>query len=357
MILMSTYFLGESPFKTIYLHGLVRDEEGRKMSKSLDNIINPLDVIAEYGTDAMRLGLMSGITPGNDLRLGDEKIIAMRNFVNKLWNISRYVQAQEISDDILELRTPTDHFIANRFVKTCDAVTKHLEQYNLSLAIEALREFTITDFADWYLEIHKQEKNTVLLRGVFQELITLWHPFLPFVTESIQQEIFDANELLLVRDWPSVTTFPKGDEEQVSIFENSQNLVTKIRTIRNNYNVPAKDVLDITFDTAPKNVQALFNLARVKTTDSVIEKGVTITAGTITAELSLGESVNIENEKKRMENEISIAKNHLSSLTAKLQNKKFISSAPENIKLNTEKLAVETKEKINTLTSALNQLG
>lgn len=356
MILMSTYFLGESPFKTIYLHGLVRDEEGRKMSKSLDNILDPLDVIKEYGTDALRLALTSGTTPGNDLRLGDEKLITMRNFVNKLWNISRYIHLQEMTDETVELRTPADHFLTAHFEKTRDTVTKHLEQYNLSLAIETLREFTITDFADWYVEIHKQEKNTPLLRSIFQELITLWHPFIPFVTEAIQQEVFTKDELLLVRNWPDPFT-QSFSNEQTAIFETYRDLVTQIRTLRNTYNIPLKEILPISIDSPAAQIQSILNLARVTLTDSPVENGITLSSGMFTAQLSLGTNINIEEEKLRLNKEVTSAKNYLASLAAKLQNERFMTSAPENIRRDTEALAKETEEKITTLTSALNQLS
>jgi valyl-tRNA synthetase len=357
MILMSTYLLGEVPFKTVYLHGLVRDEEGRKMSKSLDNILDPLDVIADYGTDALRMALLSGTTPGNDFRLGEEKLTASRNFVNKLWNMSRYVALQESANQELSLHTPLDHFIAAQFEATRSAVTKHVEDHNLSLAIEALKNFTLTDFADWYIELHKFEKNTPLLQTIFQELIALWHPFIPFVTEAIYQELFSKQELLLVRPWPEALPVQKFiDIQKVHLFEEGQQLVMGIRMLRNTYNIPHKTELTANLIPITTELDSLFKLANVQIVSEAPGKLIMLSAGKLSVELHLSKVMDIETEKIRLKNEITIAQKHLASLDAKLQNKKFLQGAPEIIRINTEKLAAEAREKIKTLTEAAMQL-
>ncbi|MGB2791642.1 MAG: valine--tRNA ligase, partial [Candidatus Moraniibacteriota bacterium] len=159
MILMSEYLLGEAPFKTAYLHGLVRDEQGRKMSKSIGNVIDPLEMTAKYGTDAVRLALVIGSTPGNDIRLGEEKIATFRNFTNKLWNIGRYILQQPEKTDTSKALSDADHWILSRLNETVREVTHLVESYQFSLAGETLRDFTWNDFADWYVEVHKVEGN------------------------------------------------------------------------------------------------------------------------------------------------------------------------------------------------------
>ncbi len=355
MILMSTYFLDEVPFKTVYLHGLVRDEKGRKMSKSLDNILDPLDVIEEFGTDALRLALTGGTTPGNDFRLGDEKLTSSRNFVNKLWNLSRYVDLQALTSEAVELKTSADHFIVARFQATHAAVTAHLSEYSLALAIDALRDFTITDFADWYVEIHKQEKNTALLREIFQELITLWHPFIPFVTEAIQQEVFDAEELLLVRPWPTGSQLPSSIPKEAETFMNGQQLVTDIRNIRSTYNISPATELEISL-TEPSAFESLLSLAKVRIAPA-IENGIPVGPPGLGASVFVGNAINVETEKARLVKELSETSEHLASLNTKLANQKFMESAPEEIRLNTQKLAVLNQEKIAALTQALRQLN
>ncbi len=355
MIMMSTFFLGESPFKTIYLHGLVRAEDGRKMSKSLDNILDPLDVINEYGTDALRLALTSGNTPGNDMRLGDEKLTAMRNLVNKIWNMSRYVKMQSPANDAAALVTPADHFIVDRLQATRKAVTEHLENYNLSLAIETLREFTVSDFADWYIEMHKIEKNTALLSALLREIITLWHPLAPFVTEAIYQDMYrdasNQNDLLLVAPYQGAP-LPVADPTLVTLFVRGQQLVTDIREIRNTYGIKPQEELGIQFTAPVENtLTSLLTLVKV---NPEVSGANTVTVGEDSfPALVFIDSVDIVAEKARLTKELTGAEQHLASLTTKLQNEKFMSSAPEAIRKNTELLATETTEKINRLAAAL----
>lgn len=358
MILMSTYLLGEPPFKTVYLHGLVRDEQGRKMSKSLDNILDPLDVIKEYGTDALRLALMSGTTPGNDLRLGSDKLIAMRNLVNKIWNISRYIKLQEKSEGALQLNTPADHFIVGRFEKTRTLVTEYLESYNFSLAIDALREFTITDLADWYIEVHKQEKNTPLLYALFKELITLWHPLIPFVTEAICQDMYSDQELLMVRSWPRAGIFPASDPTQEEIFTDGQRLVTDIRAIKSMYNIAPSTLLGMSF-TQPEQAlvfATLLNLVKVDQAKALSGISVTVGKGQALALLSIGDAIDVEKERQRLQKEIEEAKNYANAMRAKLTNEGFLANAGPMLKASTENLVRVTEERITALNKALSQL-
>jgi valyl-tRNA synthetase len=356
MILMSTYHLGEVPFKTVYLHGLVRDEQGRKMSKSLDNILDPLDVIKEYGTDALRLALMSGTTPGNDLRVGDEKMTSSRNFVNKLWNISRYVKLQEDTGNT-ELRTPADHFIATRFESTRELVAKQLSEYNLSLAIDTLQRFTLDDFADEYIEIHKQEKNTPLLRTILQELITLWHPFIPFVTEAIWQDVFTPNELLLVRTWPQSRVLPEANHELSDQFALALELAKEIRLQRGTYKIDRKTSLSIELpqlnDTEP--FHSIFTRENVQLATG---EGIAIPVGTgvFSGNLFLGDAIDVEKERTRLQKEIAEAETYLTAMRAKLTNEGFLTKAGPLLKASTENLARVTEERIALLTKALDQL-
>ncbi|MEK7212000.1 MAG: class I tRNA ligase family protein, partial [Patescibacteria group bacterium] len=186
MILMTTYALGEIPFETVYLNGLVRDEQGRKMSKSLGNAIDPLTVAEKYGTDAVRLSLVLGTSPGNDVKLSEEKIAGFRNFTNKLWNIGRYVLSISnfqfpISKQIPNPKSKTlaDRWLVSKLNRLILEVTDDLENFRFSEAGEKLREFTWGDFADWYIEINKIQPNNPLLLTTYYLLLKLWHPFMP----------------------------------------------------------------------------------------------------------------------------------------------------------------------------------
>ena len=215
MILMSTYLVGEIPFRTVYLHGLVRDEKGKKMSKSLGNVIDPLVMIEKYGADATRLSLIIGAAPGNDLKLAEDRVKGYRNFANKLWNIARFVQ-MNTSDykgkGKLKL-SAKDKKILSDFEKIKKQVTKLIEEYRLSQAAETLYHYTWHTFADKVLEDSKKvlgSKETRkarqhVLLTILKELLRLLHPFTPFVTEELYQQLFlkDKKEMLMIAKWPS----------------------------------------------------------------------------------------------------------------------------------------------------------
>jgi len=215
MILMTTYLTGEIPFRTVYLHGLVRDEKGQKMSKSLGNVIDPLTMVEKYGADATRLSLIIGTAPGNDLKLSEDRVRGYRNFANKLWNIARFVQMN--TKDYEEKGRPKlsikDTKILSDFQKIKTKVTKLIEEYRLSQAAESLYHYTWHTFADKVLEDSKEvldKKQTrrgrqYVLSIILQELLRLLHPFTPFVTEALYQQLNakDKKRILMIESWPT----------------------------------------------------------------------------------------------------------------------------------------------------------
>src|SRR3989338_4813822 len=252
MVLMTTYALGEVPFRTVYLHGLVRDKDGRKMSKSLGNVIDPVDMIDKYGADAVRLSLIIGTTPGNDVRLYEEKIAGYRNFVNKLWNISRFILSTTTSTRAQPKPTTlADHWILAEFNELKRSVTEHIEHYRFSAAGEELYEFTWSKFADWYLETAKIEgQKDALLRHILQELLVLWHPFAPFASEHIWQLMRSEAKSRTVRqgrvgagpgsmtkpliaaEWPKAKRLSVNDNQTRRDFAVLQQVVAAMRDLR-----------------------------------------------------------------------------------------------------------------------------
>ena len=224
MILMTTYTLGEVPFEKAYLHGMVRDKNGKKMSKSLGNGIDPIEMTRKYGTDALRLSMIIGSSPGNDLKLYEEKIEGYRNFVNKLWNVSRYIL---MSVDEIPLpaspkrggvpigKTLADKWILEHLENLKYVVNSALENYQFSSAFEGedgIRDFMWDKFADWYLEVSKvQGKNDAVLIYVLENLLKLCHPFIPFVTEQIWQEMGN-DSLLMIEKWPEDKNEVEGEK-------------------------------------------------------------------------------------------------------------------------------------------------
>ncbi|OHA67837.1 MAG: valine--tRNA ligase [Candidatus Wildermuthbacteria bacterium RIFCSPHIGHO2_02_FULL_47_12] len=215
MVLMTAYLMGEVPFKTVYLHGLVRDDKGRKMSKSLGNIIDPLDMIAKYGADATRLSLIIGAAPGNDMKISEDKVRGYRNFVNKIWNISRFLAMN--TQDFTPKKKPTvssgDKKLLNDCSKLTTEITKHIESFHLSRAAESLYHYTWHTFADKIIEQSKamlskpktRASRQYALLCIFSELLKLLHPFIPFVTEELYQHLSSKNkkESIMIEKWPA----------------------------------------------------------------------------------------------------------------------------------------------------------
>ncbi len=344
MILMTTYLTGNVPFKQVYLHGLVRDEQGRKMSKSLDNIINPLDMIAKYGADATRLSLVIGSTPGNDMKLSEEKIAGYRNFTNKLWNISRFVLGSVeaiASVDVVEPITLADTWILGRLRHVVVKVTVCLERNDFSAAGEMLRDFTWGEFADWYLEIAKLQKGPStdrILLYVLSTLLKLWHPFMPFVTEAIWKEAGFSDQFLMIEIWPTVAKV----EDVSSQFMLVQGVIGTIRNLRAEYQVePAKmiDVMIIDADTSnvlEDQAEVIKGLARVEsltiaTKGDKPEGSAAATVGSIQVYLALAGLVDTAKEIARLTKERDEATGYVASLKAKLGNQEFVGKAPAQV--------------------------
>lgn len=247
MILMSEYAVKQIPFRTVYLHGLVRDKQGRKMSKSLGNGIDPREMIKKYGADALRLSMIVGNTPGNDFKLYEEKIAGFRNFINKLWNINRYILIT-INEANLITNGPTAKTLADRWILSrlnyiTKTVTNHIAKFEFSAAAENLYDFTWHELADWYLEIAKVEKNKdEILSYVLNTILKLWHPFSPFITEVLWAEAFPKEALLMIQPWPKYNDTADNEAEQD--MKVIQNIVTNIRNFRAENKVEKDKIID-----------------------------------------------------------------------------------------------------------------
>ena len=364
MILMSTYGLDEVPFRDVYLHGLIRDEKGRKMSKSLGNIINPVDVAEKFGTDAVRLSLLIGTSPGNDMKLSEEKISGYRNFANKLWNISRFILSS-VKDtkrvkNAPKPKTLADAWILSRFARIKEIVEKDIENYQFSAAGEVLRDFTWGEFADWYLEIAKIEKNKdKILMFILERLLVLWHPFMPFVTEHIWSYI-DNKNLLMVHEWPKDEK-KLMDEEKEKDFEKVKELITKIRNLRSVFNFAPSEKIDVLISAGMEDelmqeyAEIIKKLARIQ--NLTIEKQIAKPNEALTAVVAGVEAyiptegvIDLEAERNRLKKEADDMEKYISGLTDKLESTEFMSNAPEDV-INQTK---ENREKANSKLDKLN---
>jgi len=368
MILMSNYVLGDIPFETVYLHGLVRDEQGRKMSKTLGNVIDPLDMIAKYGADATRLSLLVGNTPGNDLKLSEEKIAGFRNFSNKLWNICRFMLIN-IADPKIKIKAPKPKTLADRWIfsklqEIVDLTTKNIEQNNFSYAGEQLRDFTWSDLADWYLEVAKIEGDkSEILNYILNTILKLWHPFMPFVTEAIWQDVYDKKALLLIESWPAVENILTQPE-----FNIIKNIITGIRSLRAEYKIEPIKKIDVTisagekFDLLKENIDLIKNLARIENiiiahkTDRPAGS-VGLVENSVEVFIDLAGLVDFKKEKNRLQEEIILLEKYIKGVSGKLLNNEFAKNAPKEIVEKEKQKMIEAEDKIEKLRNQLENIS
>ncbi|OGF24693.1 valine--tRNA ligase [Candidatus Falkowbacteria bacterium RIFCSPLOWO2_02_FULL_45_21] len=347
MIIMSFFALNEIPFEKVYLHGMILDKHGKKMSKSKGNGIDPLDMIDKFGADAVRLSLLMGNTPGNDAKYSEEKIASFRNFNNKLWNVARYIITNyELRITNYEFNagelTLADKWILEKLKNLIKAVTLDLEKYQLAQAGEKLREFTWDDLADWYLEISKFEKNkekSQILNYVLENLLKLWHPFMPFITEAIWQEM-GYDRMLMVEKWPksdAIASFQHNKEK----FEVIKQIIIAIRNARAENKIePTRKVKAVIYAGKRKNlvaeqaepIKALrtgIGELEVKTDGQKIAGAIYAAVGEI--EIYLIGAIDSEKEKARLEKEIDNLEKAIKTAEGRLANKEFAAKAPGGV--------------------------
>lgn len=346
MILMTTYVLGEVPFENVYLHGMVRDKQGRKMSKSLGNGIDPIEMIGKYGTDALRLSMIIGATPGNDIKLYEEKIESYRNFVNKLWNISRYI-LMSVTEVKRIRKAPKAKTLADRWIlaKLDDLVgfsTDNLEKYNFSAVGERLYEFTWNDFADWYIEISKVEKNKdEILLYVLERLLIMWHPFMPFATEEIWKN-FASDRMLMVEKWPAKSLKKASSAKDLQEFGNIKEIVTAIRNLRSENKIEPKKKIKAVISAKKREsllkdqidvIRFLAGLSELEMVQKMekMKNAVSAVVSDCDIYIPMEGLVDFEKETENIKKEIENINAYLQLLGKKLNNAGFVSNAPKEV--------------------------
>jgi valyl-tRNA synthetase len=349
MIIMSEYALKEVPFKKVYLHGLVRDKNGIKMSKSIGNVIDPLVMSEKYGADATRLSLIIGNSPGSDLKLSEEKIASFRNFSNKIYNIARYTILNSNEAQLNEKTlTLADKWILKKLEKLTQDVTQHYEKVELSPAGEKLKEFIWGDLADWYLEISKTQEKDVL-KYTLKNILILAHPLLPFLTEYLWEFAEfkkSAKDLLMIQKWPTLSKSSvifklKLENDIERQFELVKYTIIMIRTLRTEYKVePKKKILATIFSKEYKvinsfkqSIEFLAGLSDViiKESGEKPKNSAQMSSGNVSVYIPLLDLVDKNKEKVKLKKEIEKTSGYLKSIRAKLNNQNFIKNAPKNI--------------------------
>lgn len=363
MIFSGIEHMGETPFQTVLIHGLVRDAKGRKMSKSLGNGIDPLEVIRENGADALRFALATGNSPGNDLRFSDEKVCASRNFANKVWNASRFVLMNLTDEDLSEkpelpdMLEIQDKWVLSKYNTLIGEVTDNLEKFELGIAVQKLYDFIWDIFCDWYIELCKTRLQAggeqsraarKVLVFVLEGTMRLLHPFMPFITEEIWQALPHEGESIMVAPWPCMNDSLCFEKDEAD-FEKIMDVIRAVRNRRGEMNVPpsrkanlyiATDAITVFEAGAPFIVRLAF-ATQVQVSDAFdMPDAVQVVTDAARVFIPMDELVDKKKELERLEREKAACEKEISVLRTKLANPGFVSKAPASV-VEGEKMKLE----------------
>lgn len=379
MVMMGLKFQGDVPFKTVFIHGLVRDELGRKMSKSLGNGIDPVEVIDKYGADSLRFMLVTGNTPGNDLRFSWKRVESARNFANKIWNASRFLLMNLENFDanfkpVDEDLTLADKWIISRLNRTAKGVTENLDKFELGEAARLMYEFIWSEFCDWYIELTKSRlygddvkaKSTALyiLNDVLEKSLRLLHPFMPFLTEIIRQKLPNVKGSIMLADWYDGGAVDEKIEDEMNLIID---VIKVIRNLKSEVGVEARKksavILKVSNVDAEKilksNENYIVELAAAAPITFSDEKPQHALAGVVEGVeifLPLKDLIDTEKEIARLMKELEKLRKGISMTEGKLNNEKFIAKAPADVvQAERDKLAA-AQDKISSVESRINQL-
>ena len=376
MIFSGLEQMHEEPFKTVYIHGLVRDAQGRKMSKSLGNGIDPLEIIDQYGADALRFTLVTGNSPGNDMRFSTEKVESSRNFANKIWNASRFIQMNLTIDkaELPETLALEDKWILSKYNDLVAAVTENIDKYELGLAVQKLYDFIWDNFCDWYIEIVKprlqnkddkasNESAQKVLCYVLSHTMQLLHPFMPFITETIWQALPHEGESVMVSKWPEYDEKLHFATEADQV-ETMMDTIRAIRARRAEMNVPPSkkaQVILLTDDRAAYEAGSLFfaklayasDIEFVDATPANVDSMVSVVTKGAQVYMPMGELVDFEKERARLTKEKAKVQKDIDFVMKKLNNPGFVNKAPEAVIAQEREKAAKYQELMDKLDASL----
>jgi len=373
MIFSGVEQMGETPFDTVFIHGLVRDAQGRKMSKSLGNGIDPLEVIAEYGADALRFTLATGNSPGNDMRFGDEKVKASRNFANKIWNAVRYVLMNlggGVDGTLPDHLAMEDRWILSLYNRLVREVTDNLDRFELGIAVQKLYDFIWDILCDWYIELTKtriQQGGETALRAqqilvyLMDNTLRLLHPFMPFITEELWQAIPHRGDSLMAAPWPVYNSRLEFRQEE-DAFTQIMDAIRAIRNRRAEMNVPPSKKAKVYIETELAGVfaqgmpfiQRLAFASEVEINNSAAIPGaVQVITDSARIFIPMDQLVDMEKELARMEKEQAAVEKEIGFLEDKLSNKSFADKAPQKIVDAEKEKLTRAKEKLTKIQESI----
>jgi valyl-tRNA synthetase len=336
MLMLGLYVTGEIPFKAVYIHGYVLAEDGAKMSKSLGNVINPLEVIDKYGSDALRMGIVAARAPAINRGYDVRKVEDARNFANKLWNVARYIESR-IGDvktvGIVEAKTDADHWLLDKLKHTIDGIATDLDNYCFAEAYDRLYHFVWDDFADWYLEASKATENLPLLGYGLECILKIMHPFAPFVTETIWQTLaWEKEALLVTSEWPKLPAFTKADDKAVQRFETVKALITEARGVLKNLNLAGCELHHAPSEAVTENAEVVKRMGRFTDLREVQDSTGLKLTGSMDAAAWLAIDPDVAKRYvDTLEEKLEAEKAAVGRLEARLSNKSYVDNAPEEI--------------------------
>ena len=356
MMMLGIYFMKKSPFKEVYVHALVRDSKGNKMSKSKGNVVNPLVLMDQYGTDTIRFSLTALATQGRDIKLAEDRIVGYRNFITKIHNASKFLEMNgcvlDKEFDIKMIQKPINLWIINLLYKTADNVSSEIESYRFNEAANSAYHFVWHNFCDWYLEIvkpvlseinieeNKEIKNTTAF--VFSKILAILHPIIPFNTEYLYSKVHNFGEMLSLMDWPD------SNIEKIKLSKNNTEIewtikfISEIRSLRAMLNIPFKSLININYNSIDKkylniinsNIETLKSIAGVESFSfnaNDYDNSAQILVDDATFNISLKGVIDINIELDRLNKDLSKLKDDISIIDVKLLNKNFIERAPKEV--------------------------
>lgn len=357
MIMLGLYVTGKVPFKNVYLHGLVLDEKGAKMSKSKGNVINPMEVLADYGSDALRLGIIASRSPGQNQAFSTNRVVAGRNFCNKLWNIARYAEnklGESFKPGTPEPKSLADHWIISELDNATKSISQALDSYRFAEASETMYHAIWDSVADWYIEASKDSDNLNLLAWVLDTSLKLAHPFAPFVTETIWQTLPWHNDLLISAEWPTTTAY---NEIAAAEFAQLQALITEARFVTSA--LPGNEKYDLLYEAdslIEDNAGLIKRLAKLNDVIFVDQpKGLRLAVSGRDAWLDVNAKTLAEHQTN-LEERLSTAHSDIKALEARLNNPSYVEKAPAALVEESKKQLEEKQALVTRLVHELEVL-
>lgn len=357
MVFSSLYNTNKTPFDHVLFTGLIRDPQGRKMSKSLGNGVDPIDVVNKYGADALRFTIITGNSPGNDMRYDEKRIVASRNFANKLWNATRFVLMNVDENDDIEFKnldlSLEDKWILKRLNNVVEEVSKNLDKYEIGLAASRIEDFIWEEFCDWYIEFAKERLNSddenkkatvkKVLLYVLKDMISLLHPFMPFITEEIYKQLPNKKDMLIVESWPQVRDDFNFDDE-ARVVDGAIEAIKAIRNQRQTLNLGSKTRQDLIIYSSDENTRNFLEILKgqfvnlsksgdisIISEDKEVEDAVSLIFNDFKIYIPLKNLIDYDKERKRLKDEIKKLESEIKRAEGKLNNQGFVSKAPEAV--------------------------